>query len=273
MLSVIIRGGGDLASGIAVRLHRVGVRVLITEIAKPLAVRRYVSFAEAVYTKQVEIEDITGVLVNTSMEIFECQKAGKIPVVIDEDLTRFPEIPVSIVVDARMLKMNIREPKRSGVLRIGIGPGFMPGENCDCVIESKRGPYLGRVYWHNAAEADSGAPEQVGEFIQERVLRSPRDGVFRANTRIGESIRKGEAIASIADEAILAPFDGIVRGLIHDGVEVFKGLKVGDIDPRNDPLLCSIVSDKALCIGGAVLEAILSQKEYRARLAEMEQEK
>lgn len=270
MLSVIVRGGGDLASGIAVRLHRVGARVLITEIAKPLAVRRYVSFAEAVYTKQVEIEDITGVLVNTSTEVLESQKVGKIPVVVDEDMTRFPKLPVSVVVDARMLKQKVKIGKNTGVLYVGIGPGFTPGDNCDCVIESKRGPYLGRVYWHNTAEDDSGLPERVGSFVNERVLRAPRSGIFKTDVRIGDPVIQGEIIATVDREPVIAPFNGIIRGLIHEGLNVMEGLKVGDIDPRNDPMICCLVSDKALAIGGAVLEAILAREEYRSLLSTME---
>jgi xanthine dehydrogenase accessory factor len=267
MLKVLIRGGGDVASGIAVRLHHTGIKVIITEIPRPLALRRYVSFAEAVYSNSVIIEEISGNLVQSIPEIINCHKVGNIPVVVDEDLVICSKLAVSAVIDARMLKKGVRIFDDPTCLKIGIGPGFLPGENCDCVVESKRGPFLGRVYWNNSVENDSGIPEIVGGFERERVLRSPLEGLFKAYARIGDLVEKGEALAEVNGQKITAPLQGIVRGLLHDGLQVTTNMKVGDIDPRSDPMLCSIVSDKALAIGGGVLEALLSLSENRSKLS------
>jgi len=270
MLLAIIRGGGDLASGIAVRLHRAGIKVIISEISQPLAVRRYVSFAEAVYTKTVLIEEIAGILVKNSVEISRCFENATIPVIVDEELSVCKTLDASVLIDARMLKRKISNSETEISLKIGLGPGFFPGENCRCVVETKRGPFLGRVYWNEAAEADNGIPDMVEGFEKERVLRSPASGVFKAFVRIGDIVAKGEEIASVNESVIIAPFRGVIRGLLHEGLVVTPYMKLGDLDPRCDPLLCSLVSDKALAIGGGVLEAILSIPENRDKLSTRE---
>jgi xanthine dehydrogenase accessory factor len=267
MLVALIRGGGDLASGIAVRLHRAGIKVIISEISQPLAVRRYVSFAEAVYTKTVLIEEITGVLVKNSAEVFNCFENDSIPVIIDDELSVCKTIDASVFIDARMLKRKISNSEIEISFKIGIGPGFFPGENCQCVVETKRGPFLGRVYWNEAAEADNGIPDMVEGFDKERVLRTQSAGVFKAFVRIGDIVSQGEKIASVNETVIIAPFRGVIRGLLHEGLFVTPYMKLGDLDPRCDPLLCSLVSDKALAIGGGVLEAILSIPENRDKLS------
>jgi xanthine dehydrogenase accessory factor len=266
MIDVLIRGGGDLASGIALRLHHAGLKVVITEIQQPLAVRRLVSFAEAVYERDVSVEDVKGLLIHKTAEITKCFQNRSIPVVVDEDLSLCSQLVVSVVVDARMLKRKITIIEKDVPLRIGIGPGFYPGDNCDCVIETKRGPYLGRVFWKNPAESDNGIPEMVAGYESKRVLRSPESGRFHAKVKIGDIVEKGDTLAMVNNKTILAPFRGLIRGLIHDDVQVTADLKVGDIDPRCDPLLCGIVSDKSLAIGGGVLEAIFSLPEIRGRL-------
>jgi xanthine dehydrogenase accessory factor len=266
MLKVLIRGGGDLASGIAVRLHRAGINVIITEIEKPLTVRRFVSFAEAIYTKSVILEDIQGKYVQSLVDIEKCLNNGVIPVIVDEDLCGASALSPDVLVDARMLKKTILSQDCGLSMLIGIGPGFFPGENCDCVVETKRGPFLGRVYWHDCAEPDTGIPESVRGYESERVLRAPGSGIFRAKCRIGDIVNKDEEVASVNGDIIRAPFQGVVRGLLHEGVMVHPGMKVGDLDPRCDPLLCSLVSDKALAVGGGVLEAILSLPENRQKL-------
>jgi xanthine dehydrogenase accessory factor len=267
MLKILIRGGGDLASGIAVRLHHSGIQVVITEIEKPLTVRRFVSFSEAIYTKSILLEEIQAKHVQDKSDIEHCLKDQIIPVVVDPNLSISASLSPDILVDARMTKKKVAKPGFAISQIIGIGPGFFPGENCDCVVESKRGPFLGRVYWHEPAEPDSGVPEMVCGYENERVFRSPEDGIFKANSRIGDIVKQNDVIASVNGVEILAPFEGVIRGLLHEGVEVYKGMKVGDIDPRCDPLLCSIVSDKALAVGGGVLEAILSIPENRQQLS------
>lgn len=266
MLNVIIRGGGDLASGIAVRLHHSGINVIITEIEKPLTVRRYVSFAEAVYTRSIQIEEIKANLVTSHSDIQKCFEENIIPVIVDENLSICNSFSADVLIDARMLKKTVEKVSYSIPQIIGIGPGFYPRENCDCVVETKRGPFLGRVYWNDPVEADSGIPENVRGYDNERVLRAPKAGIFKAKCRIGDIVIKDEEIASVNGESIRAPFAGVIRGLLHEGVTVFPGMKAGDLDPRSDPLLCSLVSDKALAVGGGVLEAILAVPHNRQKI-------
>ncbi|MEI8130915.1 MAG: selenium-dependent molybdenum cofactor biosynthesis protein YqeB [Leptolinea sp.] len=266
MLLVIIRGGGDLASGIAIRLHRAGIKVVITELQQPLAVRRLVSFCEAVYSNSIMIEEIKGVLFTKTDGISKTVLDQCIPVLIDSDLSRVLQLNPQIIIDARMRKIESESKLLVKQMQIGIGPGFMAGINCDCVIETKRGPYLGRVYWEGAAEQDSGLPDRVGVFEKERVLRAPAQGEVKAFATIGDLLEAGDLIAEIGGKQINAPFNGVLRGMIHEGVLVTKGMKIGDLDPRGDPLLCGLVSDKALSIGGAALEAILSKENLRKQL-------
>jgi xanthine dehydrogenase accessory factor len=195
--------------------------------------------------------------------------AGEIPVLVDPNADILLSSSLFLVViDARLIKQPPSPLPISVPLHIGLGPGFHAGEDCDTVIETRRSHTLGRVYWHGSAQADSGQPE--GD--PKRVLRAPETGVFVSHKRIGEHCEAGELIAEIESEnenqnfSILAPLSGMLRGLIRDGVRVTKGLKVGDIDPRDDPSACLLVSDKALSIGGGVLEAMLSIVDIRRLL-------
>ena len=194
--------------------------------------------------------------------------AGEIPVLIDPQAHILTQFPVLVVVDARLIKKQAEMPEVDVPLRIGLGPGFRVGENCDAVIETRRSHTLGRVYWHGSAQADSGQPE--GD--PKRVLRAPETGIFVSHKRIADHCEAGELIGAIASEknnqetAILAPLSGVLRGLIREGIQVPEGLKIGDIDPRDDPSACFLVSDKSLAIGGGVLEAILSKPEIREKL-------
>lgn len=254
---ILIRGGGDLASGVALRLYRTGFQVAILELEKPLAVRRTVSFAEAVYEEVQTVEGVTARLV--SPDQFQVTlEAGEIPVLIDPQANilrnQFLTSPGStFLIDARLMKVE-PEPLPSDVsLHIGLGPGFTAGGNCDAVIETRRSHSLGRLLWQGATQPDSRKPE--GD--PRRVLRAPADGVVVPLKSIGGSCKEGEKIASINGTDILSPFDGVLRGLIHPRVEVTEGMKIGDVDPRNEPDLCNYVSDKALAVAGGVLEAVL----------------
>lgn len=254
---ILIRGGGDLASGVALRLFRVGFQVAILELDKPLAVRRTVSFSEAVYEGTHTVEGVTTRLVSAD-QFQVALEAGEIPVLVDPQANilrnQFLTSPrTTFLVDARLLKS---EPEPLAVelpLHIGLGPGFSAGDNCHAVIETRRSHTLGRVYWQGPAQADSGQPE--GD--PKRVLRAPVSGNVQPFKEIGELCREGERIASMNGQEIVSPFDGILRGLIHPRVDVPAGMKIGDVDPRNDPAMCRLVSDKALSIGGGVLEAVL----------------
>lgn len=259
---ILIRGGGDLASGVILRLHHVGFQIAILELSKPLAVRRSVCFSEAVYEGEQTVEGVTARLV--SADQFQVTiEAGEIPVLIDPNANilrnQFMTNPRNtFVVDARLLK---HEPELLGEevpLHIGLGPGFRAGENCHAVIETRRSHTLGRVLWSGATQADSGQPE--GDT--RRVLRAPDSGTLLPVVEIGDSVKEGQLIAEIQNAAgnrskIISPFDGLLRGLIHPRVEITQGMKIGDVDSRNDPAMCKLVSDKALSIGGGVLEAVM----------------
>ncbi len=266
---VLIRGGGDLASGVAFRLHKSGFRVVIAELLKPLAVRRLASFSEAIYAGEVTIEGITAKKVSKlddPLRVLQLLSKGRIPLLIDPDGKSVQSVHPSVIVDARMLKLPPEALKHSAKLYIGLGPGFIGGGNCHAAIETQRGPWLGRVLWDGPTQPDSGTPEAVGEKQTDRVLLSPIDGALVAMKMIGDLIKQGETVAEVNGQLIVAPFDGVLRGLIHSEVEIHKGMKIGDLDPRNDPQLCNHISDKALAIGGGVLEAILSKTELRPHL-------
>jgi xanthine dehydrogenase accessory factor len=272
---VLIRGGGDLASGVALRLHRAGIKVMVTELARPLAVRRMVSFAEAVYQGQHSVEGVKARLVGRD-QLPVALDAGEIPVIIDPDLDILssPQEPqnnnfaILVVVDGRLTKQPPDPLPIPVPLHIGLGPGFHAGYNCHAVIETRRSHTLGRVYWEGTSQPDSGEPE--GD--PRRVLRAPCDGIVLSHADIGDHLQAGQLIAEIQSKnenrmwQIFGPFKGILRGLIHSGLPVTKGMKIGDVDPRDDPAACFLVSDKALAIGGGVMEAILSKPEIRQAL-------
>ena len=268
---ILIRGGGDLATGVAIRLLRSGLRVVVTEIAQPLAVRRSVSFAEAVYAGEVTIEGVHGHRIldpTDSFAILMILGKQQVPVLVDPECSSAKLLHPAVIVDARM---NKRAPEPIGYipqLYLGLGPGFIAEVNCQAVVETRRGAMLGRVYWQGGTDPDTGQPD--GD--PKRVLRAPISGTFLPHKGIGDHCEAGELIAAIQPPTgdppaqILAPFPGVLRGLLHPDFAVTQGLKVGDIDPRDDPRLCQVVSDKALSVGGGVLEAILSRPELRTQL-------
>lgn len=265
---ILIRGGGDLASGVALRLHHAGFRVVITELPRPLAVRRLVSFSEAAYEGQVTVEDVTARLV-TPDQVESTLAAGLIPVLIDPDANALSHFTFYVVVDARLIKSPPQHLPAPVLLHIGLGPGFSAPRDCHAVIETRRGHTLGRVLWQGESAPDSGQPE--GD--PRRVLRAENDGLLIAHAQIGDHLEAGQLIAEIQSKTpalapgtsvenpkskIISPFKGVLRGLLRDGMAVTRGLKLGDVDSRDDPALCRLVSDKALAIGGGVLEAILA---------------
>ncbi len=259
---VLVRGAGDLASGVALRLYRAGVYVLMTEIAAPLAVRRTVSFSEAVYEGWTQVEGITARFSRSPEDAVPFLVSGEIPVLVDPELTLLQSetIPmqVSAVVDARLLKKTV--PPVPVEFVIGLGPGFIPGMNCDAVVETMRGHTLGRVYRDRPALGDTGLPDGNPA----RVLRSPLDGVIIPSCSIADQVEEGDVVAMVKGieetASVRAAVSGVVRGMLREGTQVGKGLKIGDIDERGDPSYCFLVSDKSLAIGGGVLEAILSRQ-------------
>ena len=254
---VLIRGGGDLATGVVSRLHHSGFPVIVTELETPLAVRRTVSVASAVFEGNLKIEEMEAQLVHSAKEAIEKSHAGLISVMVSADL---PDVNPSVVVDARLAKKNIDTEISDADLVIGMGPGFSAGEDCHMVIETKRGHSLGRVIRTGSALKDTGIPEPVAGYGGSRVLRSPKDGQIIWNVEIGDHIKENQVIGSIEETEILGPFTGIIRGLIHPSVTVKEKMKIGDVDPRISDNWNQI-SDKALAVGGGVLEAILSWKQ------------
>lgn len=263
---VLIRGGGDLASGVALRLHRAGIIPLITELAQPRMVRRTVSFGEAVYTGAVEVEGVRAHRAEDWGRAQAILNAGEIAVLVDPELAALDEIQPLVLVDARMSKRAPYSGAGGAEMVIGLGPGFVAGENCDAVVETMRGHHLGRVFWQGAAAEDTGVPGSIAKHGLDRVLRAPADGELSAHAQIGEQLQQGDLIAQVDGQSLTAPFDGVLRGLIHPSVPLIKGMKIGDLDPRNDPRFVQQVSDKALAIGGGVLEALLTKPEIRGRL-------
>ena len=260
---VLLRGGGDLATGIASRLHRAGIKVLITELPQPLAVRRAVSFGEAVYEGVHRVERITARLVEKD-RVYATLEADEIPVLIDPDADiLLSALHFPVVIDARLLKAPPQPLPLSVPLHLGLGPGFQAGVNCHAAIETRRSHTLGRVYWEGTTQADSGQPE--GD--PRRVLRASADGMLTAKAEIGEHVAEGQVVAVIGEQVeVISPLKGVLRGLIRNGIHVTQGLKIGDVDPRDDARACYLVSDKALAIGGGILEAILTRVDIRKQL-------
>jgi xanthine dehydrogenase accessory factor len=265
---VVVRGGGDLASGVVLRLAHAGMSVVVLELPQPLAVRRLVSFAEAVHINHIEIEGLHAGLVNDPADVSRLLQAGRIPVLVDPQADFLNVLNPQVLVDGRMLKKAPETQYPAPWTMVGLGPGFVAGKNCDAAIETQRGHFLGRVIWHGSPEDDTGQPEQVANFALERVLRAPDSGVLEARVAIGDIVEKSAILAVVKGTPVLARFRGVVRGMLRTGQAVVRGMKIGDLDPRCDPGLCSIVSDKALSIGGGVLEAILSVPRLREAYAQ-----
>ena len=262
-MNILIRGGGDLGSGVAFRLHRIGWNVVITEIEKPLVLRRTVSFANAIYEGSTEVEGIKSRHIKEPKDISELLDDDIIPVLISPDKYVFQEYEVDVVIDARLLKKKVDYLLSQIPMIIGLGPGFIAGENCHAVIETNRGHYLGRVIWEGEPMSDTGIPGTVSEKSHERVLRAPVSGFIHSNSKLGTLYKKGDTIGTVENQPIIAPFDGCLRGLMHNGIYVEKGIKIGDLDPRMDSKLIHFISEKSLAIAGGVLEAILTYKKFK----------
>ena len=255
-----------MGSGVAHRLACAGFPVVIAEVAVPVAVRLGASFAMAVWEGEAHIDGLTARRVPGPEAIQACWMSGAIPVIIAAELEPWDDVPIAAVVDARMLK-HAGDPLGPGApLTVGLGPGFRAGMDCHAVVETQRGHWLGRVYWQGGASDDSGVPDAMHGHPGERVVRTPAAGVVRRIAAIGDTVRAGVPIAEIDGTPVRAAIDGVVRGLIHDGVAVSKGLKIGDIDPRGLREHCFTISDKALAVGGGALAAILESNQFRRSL-------
>lgn len=254
---IIIRGAGDIASGVAHKLFRSGFPIIMTEIEKPICVRRKVSFANCIYEGQWEVEGVKAKKANTLEDILEILDQGMIPVFVDEECNIKNHIRPKVLIDATLAKKNTGISKSDAPIVIGLGPGFEAGRDVHTVIETNRGHDLGRLIFQGHALSDTGVPSEVRGHTVDRVIRAPITGKVRNIKRIGHTVKKGEIISLINDMEVKANIDGMIRGLIFDGLEVNRGMKIGDIDPRKDFNYVSTISDKARCIAGGVLEAIL----------------
>lgn len=257
---VLIKGAGDLASGVAARLLRCGFPVVMTELPQPLMVRRAVCFGEAVIQGEVRVEEIVARRAADVTAARSILAQGAIPVLIDPGATCRVELAPAVLVDAIMAKRNTGTTIHDAPRVIALGPGFVAGQDCHAVVETQRGHWLGRVYWQGEALPDTGVPGEIaGKVVASRILRAPMDGVVEGLARIGDRVEADQVIARVAGVELRAGCNGILRGLIRGGTTITAGTKIGDIDPRAERDYCFTISDKSLAIGGGVLEAILTE--------------
>ncbi|NFL34708.1 EF2563 family selenium-dependent molybdenum hydroxylase system protein [Clostridium botulinum] len=260
---IVIKGAGDLATGVATRLKKCGFNIVMTEISQPTTVRRTVAFSQVVYDEKVEVEGITAVLASNKEDINKIVEEGNVAVLVDEKAKIIDEIKPEIIIDAIIAKKNLGTKIDDANIVIALGPGFTAGIDCHCVIETKRGHYLGKAIYKGSAIPNTGVPGEVGGFSKERIIRSITDGKILPVSKIGDYVKKGDIVAYVNETPVLAKLDGIVRGMLQKDVSVFKGMKSGDIDPRCEKNHCFTISDKARSIGGGVLEAILYLSNFK----------
>lgn len=259
---VIVRGGGDIATGTIYKLHQSGFRVLVTEIAHPSAIRRNVAFSEAVYNGVQTIEGCTCYLASDCCEAEKILENGKPALLVDENMDCLSYFKPNVVVDGILAKRNLGTTMYMAPITVALGPGFVAGQDVDAVIETQRGHNLGRVIYDGTAIPNTGVPGNIAGFSKERVIHSTENGIIRNVKQITNVVAKGDILAYIETDKesvpVVATMDGLLRGLIRDGYPVTKGFKIADIDPRlTEYNNCFTISDKARCIAGGVLEAIL----------------
>lgn len=255
---VVIRGAGDLATGTALRLWRAHIRLVMTEVGRPTAIRRTVCFSQAIVHGETTVEGVTACRAETPAQALELLESGVIPVLEDPEAACIPVLKPDAVVDAILAKRNLGTKISDAPVVVGVGPGFTAGVDCHAVVETMRGHYLGRVMYEGSAQPNTGIPGLIGGFAGERVLRAPADGVFHQLLDIGAQVKMGDIAATVNGEPMICTLDGVLRGILTDGTPVFKGMKSGDIDPRCKIEHCYCASDKALAVGGGVLEAVLN---------------
>jgi xanthine dehydrogenase accessory factor len=281
----LIRGGGDLGTGVALRLHRAGWHVIITELLQPLVIRRMVAFASAIYSGSIEVEGTIGLRIHSDrveQEAEACWAADQIPVVVDPDCTTADRLPPIVLIDAIMAKRNLGTQIGDASIVVALGPGFTTGVDCHAVVETQRGHNLGRVYYQGAAQPNTGIPGNLAGQDAQRAVRAPVAGIFYAQRRIGDHVKAGDVIGrvitvdvSLTDSAagrlaaidrdasqplgivVKTKLDGVLRGVLHDGLKVAANLKIADVDPRGEAENCFTVSDKSWAVGGGALEAVL----------------
>ena len=244
---VYVRGAGDIATGIALRLHRCGMQVVMADLAVPTSIRRTVCFSEAIRLGETTVEDVRGVLCADAAAVRATVAAGDVAVVVDAEARMAPELAPDVLVDAILAKKNLGTTRGMAPVVIGVGPGFTAPVDVDAAVETMRGHYLGRVYYKGSPIANTAIPGLIGGY----------DGVFEPCVRIGDEVHAGTVCGEVAGKAMVATIDGVVRGLLQAGVTVRRGMKSGDVDPRCEAAFIRTTSDKASAVGGGVLEAIL----------------
>lgn len=257
-LKILIRGGGELATAVACRLAECHFRIVMTEVSQPQAVRRRVSFCEAVYDGAKTVEGQTARLVRNADEVIHVWAENEVALLIDPGTSIRTAINPDVLIDATIAKMNTGINMNDAALTIGLGVGFEAGIDTSVVIETNRGHNLGRIIRQGLAEPDTGHPGIIAGYGKERVLRSPQNGVFRTVKNIGDMVQAGDIIAYVDEEPVKTIIPGIIRGLLRNGTLVTKGMKSGDVDPRGIEEYCNTISDKGRTISGGVLEAILA---------------
>lgn len=255
-LTVLVRGAGEHATGTAHRLFRCGFRVVMTEIAQPLVVRRPVSFAAAIFHGECIVEGVAARYYTTLPPGFDW---SHVPVLVDPGADCRVALRPDVLIDARILKRNIDTAITDAPLVIGCGPGFVTGRNCHVAIETNRGHDLGRVIRDGEPEADTGIPGVIAGYAAERCFRAPGDGIFQSSREVGEMVVAGAVMGRVDEMPVIAAIGGVVRGLLYSGTTVTAGVKLGDIDPRGKREYCFTLSDKTRCISGAAVETILTR--------------
>lgn len=260
---IIVRGAGDIATGIAHRLYKCGFKLILTEVERPLVVRRLASFANAMLEGCAEVEGVRAVKAECFGAIYGIWHNNNIPVMCDSECNILEYIKPLAIVDAIMAKRNTGTRRDMASITVGVGPGFKAGEDVDAVVETKRGHGLGKVIYEGSAEADTRIPGNIMGYCQERLLRAPADGIITNMHGIGDMVKQGEVVAKVSDMPVKSRIDGIIRGLVADKTEVHEGLKIGDVDPRGIREYCFTISDKSRSVAGGVLEAILMQRKAK----------
>ena len=257
---ILVRGGGDLATGVIHKLHQSGYHILILECDRPSAIRRHVAFCEAVYDGTSEVEGVVCRRIPETeipAQCKSCWEKGEIPLLTDTEGKHIRELSPAAVIDAILAKKNLGTNRDMAPVTVGLGPGFTAGEDVDYVIETMRGHTLGRVLYTGSPLPNTGVPGVIGGQSALRILRAPAAGVFCPKMEIGQMVQAGDVAATVDGVPMVCAIDGCLRGLLHEGLEVFPGMKCGDVDPRANAANCLTASDKALAVGGGVLEALL----------------
>ena len=260
---IIVRGGGDVATGSIQKLHRVGFKVLVLDIEKPTCIRKKVAVSQAIFDGKIQIEDILAEKASEFCQIEEIFDRGNIPVFVDPNVRVLEKLKPLALVDGIIAKKNLGTSKKMAPITVGLGPGFIAGVDCDVVVETNRGHDLGRVIFEGPASANTGNPGNIEGYTTERILRSPADGYLEIIKDIGDVVKKDEVVGKVNGHYLKSNLDGMIRGMINEGVYVNKDMKVGDVDPRVIPRNANTISDKARLIGGGVLEAVLILKRRR----------